>query len=423
MKVQIQKNLLVNALEKMHDVSTKALIPDFNFSGRITIDTQPSKVVFTSSNGCITARYEITDVDDPNIKGNEKGKVTTDAVKLRDSVRKIITDESSSLIELFDDGSTLHIKDATSKRKKLVKLPRENQHHKTSSIQKPDTDSTFVESDPLFRGIATVLPFQSRAGYKFAYQVVLFHWIGKELRLVCGDGALFAIFTFPRDSRDKSKREMKRTIPGVQLSVISSLLMDSSSIEMAWADKATLWIREETKNGEGGIELMVRGLPEIDYVSYDKHAYRFDEAKAYVDVKISDLSEVAGLLGVLRDKEREEQGKCASHVLTAPSSDGLMHFEITKNQGKWQCEYEIPAIYHDLGDQPTFQSLYAHLFFDSPAHAARHPYLRLYLIEETDTVNARDVSLGAASDDGIPIIEEEPDNCQLTFFFAAIKDD
>jgi len=90
---------------------------------------------------------------------------------------------------------------------------------------------------------------------------------------------------------------------------------------------------------------------------------------------------------------------------------------------EYGAKYEIPAIYHDLGDQPTFQSLYAHLFFDSPAHAARHPYLRLYLIEETDTVNARDVSLGAASDDGIPIIEEEPDNCQLTFFFAAIKDD
>ncbi len=418
MKVQIQKKLLVDALEKMHDVSTKALIPDFNFSGRVTIEAQSSKVVFSSSNGCVTAKYEITDADDPNIKNADKGKVTVDAVKLRDSVRKIITEDSTSPIELFDNGSTLLIKDATSKRKKLVRLPRENAHHKTSMIKKPDGDSSFVETDPFLRGISTVLPFQCRASYKFAYQVVCFHWIGKELRIVCGDGGLFAIFTFPRDARDKSKREIKRTIPGVQLSIISTLIQNSTNIELSWTDQAVLWIKDDT-----GVELVARGLPSIDYIGYDKHAYRFDEAKAYIDVKISDLSEVSGLLNVLHDKEREEQGKCASCVLSAPIEDGLVHFEITKDQGKWQCEYEIPAVYHDLGDQPSFKSLYAHLFFDSPAHAARHPYLRLYLIKETDTVNVRDVDLGEVDKNGIPTIKEEPDNCELTFFFAAIKDE
>jgi len=66
MKVQIQKNLLVDALDKMYEVSTKALLPDFNMSGRVTVQVKNSSVVFTSSNGLISAKCEITGNDDPN---------------------------------------------------------------------------------------------------------------------------------------------------------------------------------------------------------------------------------------------------------------------------------------------------------------------------------------------------------------------
>ena len=58
MKVQIQKKLLLSALEKMYTVSTKALLPDFNLSGRVTIEVKKSKVIFTSSNGFIHVNCE-----------------------------------------------------------------------------------------------------------------------------------------------------------------------------------------------------------------------------------------------------------------------------------------------------------------------------------------------------------------------------
>lgn len=420
MKVQIQKNLLMNALEKMHDVSTKALIPGFSFTGRVTIEVQSSKVLFASSNGCITVQSKITDVDDKNIKGADRGVVTTDSVKLRNSVAKIATSEPSTPLELYDDGNTLMIRDPTSKRKKLVKLPREeSDHHKISVIKKPEGDSSWMETENFLRGVKTVIPFQSTRGYKPEYQVVCFHWTGKESRIICGDGGLFAIFTIKRHSRDTSKREIKRTVPTVQMDVIASLVQGSSELEIVWKQKDVLWIKDDC-----GVELIARGLPDIDYVAYHEHGYMFEDAKAYSDIKISDLTEVSDLLGVLRDKEKEEQGKTHSCFFTAPSQlDGHVHFEITADQGKFQCEYEIPAVYHDLGDMPGFRSRYAHLFFDNPVHAARHPYLRFYLIEEKGTINARDVDLGEPDDNGIPLIKDEPDNCSLTFFFAALKDD
>ena len=419
MKVQIKKKLLVNALEKMYDVSTKALLPDFNFSGKVTIEAQGSRVLFTSSNGCVTAQIEITETDDPGIANCDKGIFTVDSVKIRDSVRRIVTESSSTPIEWYDDGNVIVLRDSESKRKKLVKLPRENAHHKTSTVAVPDGESVFMETEYFLEGVKTVAPFETVIGYQTHYQVVCFHWIGKESRIICGDGGQFAIFTVPRHQKDQSKRELKRTAPCAQLDVVSSLVVDSSELEMRWKDKSVLWIKTK------GVELIMKGLPNIDYVSYHNNAYRFDEAVAYLDIKISDLIEVCNLLGVLHDKEREDQGKIHSCVLEAPSSDGHVKFEITQKQGKFQCEYEIPATYYDLGTCPKFTAKYAHLFFDSPARASRHSYIRVYFMDKTKTLvsNARDVELGELDKNDIPLIKEEEDNCSISFFFAAIRDD
>ena len=418
MKVQIQKKLLLSALEKMYTVSTKALLPDFNLSGRVTIEVKKSKVIFTSSNGFIHVNCEITDTDDPGITNNTPGIVTTDSVKLRDSVKLIKTEDISTPIELTDDGQALVIKDTSAKRTKLVKLPRENQHHKTSIITKPDGDSLFFETDHFISGVKTVLPFQSKAGYKLEYQVVCFHWVGKDVRLICGDGAVFAVFTTSRHSKDANKRELKRTMPCNQLAVLADLISECSEIEMVWKDKSSMWVKTNT-----GMEVFVRGLPDVDYIAYDTNAFRFDEATALTDVKVEDLKEAAELLGVLRDKEKEEQGKPHTFHWVSPSADGFMKLEIKQDQGKFSCEYEIPALYYNLNNKPVFKSLYAQWFFDSFTHAAKNPYLRFYFIEEVGVVNVRDVDLGSNDDNGIPLIKENVSGTSLSFFFAAIREE
>ena len=57
MKVHIEKNKLIDALEKMYNVSTRSLLPDFNETGRVTIEVKSNKVFFTSSNGHLIVNW------------------------------------------------------------------------------------------------------------------------------------------------------------------------------------------------------------------------------------------------------------------------------------------------------------------------------------------------------------------------------
>lgn len=430
MKVQINKDDLVDVLEKMYIVSTKSLIPNFEKVGRVTIEVKKSgRAVFTSSNGCLMAQQE-ADAQ----SGFEQGKCTTDSIRLRNAVKKIATKSPSDPIEFSVSDDTLVIRDAGSKRRKMVKLPvemGEKPHHDTEIVKRPDGDSLFMKSDDFGRGFRAVIPFQSKATYPPKYQTVYMHWKGNETRMICGDGALFAIMSFPRHSKDSHKREFKRAIITSQLTVIANLFgisiedadIDTNApqdIEMIWKDKTTLWLKS------GKLEVLARGLPEIDYINYESNAYRLSEARALVDIKQSDLKEVTDMLTALQDKQRAEQGKTHSCFVTVPSSPGHIRFDIKKAQGKFQCEYEIPAEYYDLGDQPSFKCCYAHLFFSSPCQTMRHEYLRLYLLDEVGAgvVNGRDANLGDKDRDGIPVVKDEEDgNGTFQFFFARLPDD
>lgn len=416
MKVKIAKNLLMDVLEKMHSGATKSLLPDFNFTGRISINAQKTGVQFTTSNGFIIVNCNLSDLDDPNIKNCEPGSCTVDAIKFRDSVKNITTDTPVIPIELFDDGKTLSIRDTISKRKKIVKLPRESQIHASDKVKRPDGESFFFETEHFVKGIKTVAPFRCPVTYDPKNQVILFHWKGKETRLICGDGSVFAVFSFPRNSNDKSKAATERTLLSDQALVIAGLVGDSKTVEMVWKDKDVLWIKANN------VEMLVRGQPDVDYMQYETHAYRAEEAKACLDIKIDDLSEVSALLGVLRDKEREEEGsKCHSCFLEAPSDTDVVKFEITADQGRFQCEYEVPGKYFDLNNYPQHRASYAHLWLGSIAHVIRHPYLRFYFIGEK-TVNVRDADLGDPDQNGIPVVKDEPDGCSLSFFFASMRE-
>ena len=423
MKVQINKDDLVNVLEKMYSVSTKSLIPNFDKTGKVTVEVKENgRTVFTSSNGCLTAQQEVK-----AHSGFDQGMCTTDSVRLRDTVKSIITESSSDPIELHANDGMLIIRDVNTKRRKMVKLPQEMEHHKTKIVKRPDGDSLFMKSSDFSRGFRAVIPFQSKGTYPPRWQTICMHWTGKEVRMICGDGGLFAIQSFPRHSKDSNKREFKRAIITSQLAVIANLVEDNvtdidtdtpNDIEMIWKDKTTLWL----KSGE--IEIIACGLPEIDYINYESNAYRLGEAKAYADIKRVDLEEVTKVLTALQDKERAEQGKTHSCFIKIPSSPGHIRFDIRKTQGKFQCEYEIPVEYYNLGDQPSFECCYAHLFFSSPSQVMRHEYLRLYLISETGVgvVNGIDADLGNKDRDGVPVVKKE-ENGTLQFFFARLDDD
>jgi hypothetical protein len=416
MKVQIAKNVLTNVLDKMYSCATKALFPEFNNPGKVTVNVQKNKVLFTTSNGFIVVNQTIDDIEDPNIANCEPGICTVDAIKFRDSVKNIKTQAPASAIELFDDGQVLQIRDTDSKRKKLVKLPRESQAHASDKVKRPDGQTFHFETEHFVKGVTTVAPFKWPGSYDPKFQVILFHWLAKETRFICADGSVFAVFNSPRSSKDKSKAAVERTILCDQALVAVSLVEGSQTMEMVWEDKDSLWIKA------GNVELIIKGQPDVNYTKYESHAYRHEEAKSIMDIKIEDLSEVNALLRVLRDKEREgDQLKCHSCFVHAPSSDGLVKFEITADQGKFQCEYEVPCVYYDVNNYPVHSKAYAHLWLDTISAAVQHDYLRFYFIGDR-TVNVRDADLGDPDQNGIPQIKDEPDSCSLHFFFAAIRE-
>jgi len=414
MKVQIEKDVLVRALDKMVDVSTKALVPDFNETGRVTIEVKPNKILFTSTNGHLIANLEVN----TGFSIKEVGKATTDSVKLRDSVKRIVTESVSSLIEISDKNEVFIASDSSGKRKKLVKLPTYS-HHKKIEIRKPaDSDSRFFETDHFIKGVRSVSPFQWGKGYKLHYQCVLFHWLEKETRFVCGDGAIFAIMTMPKNPKETTKKEVKRLAQVDQLLVITSIIEDSKEVELCWGKDHIIYIK-----ADNGLELVLKGTPQVQYIAYDNNAFRFDEAKAFVDVEVKMLKEVADLIGVLRDEERISQGKTHATLFEASSDNSNLLFKVTNKQGKFQCEYEIPAQYYNVKDQAKFSSTYAHLFLDRLVHSADHEHLRFYLIEEDGVCNVKDVDLLDSKDDnGVPLIKENQDDCKLTYFFAAISE-
>lgn len=410
MRVEIPRNQLIDAVNKMCDVSTRALVPDFNNNGLITIDAQDKQLVLVSSNGHLIARNII------NIVPESVGVATVEAVRLKNVLHNIKTSSENDLISLEDKNGVVFVKDATSKLKRVVKLPKEMyDHNHKKEISKFAGDSLVFESDHFTKGVKRVSGFQSRGGYKPEYQLVLFHCTKDETRMVCGDGTIFAIFTTPRHV-NSSKKEYKKLIPADQLLLINSLVSGSGQISLTWGDSSVFL---ETDNG---IELCLKGLPNIKYIAYDIHAFRSSEAKAIVDIKVEDVHSAAGLVGALKDQEKIDLYQVLSCLITASDTEDHIKFEVTQKQSKCQCEYEVPAQYYNIQDQPSFSSVYAHLFLDGPASSARNEYLRFFLVDEDSIMIVKDVNLAESGENGVPRIKENSDGCSLSFFFSSISD-
>ncbi len=415
MKVQIKKSLLIDALEKIAHVSTRALVPDYNHNGLTTVEVRPKEVLFSGSNGHLSARYTVTATDDTSISANNKpGVATIDSLKFRDAAKCIATQDDSAPLTLSVEKGSLVIEDASSKRKKRVKLPIDTYNHPKQEIRRPsDATAHVFESDHFIAAVNLVSPFVSRKGYKPEYTMLLFHWINNEVRFVCGNGSIFGLYTVPQHSDDKASGEKKRLVPVDQILIINSLIPTSQDVTVFWDKQINMYLEV------GRLQMSLKGIPDPPYIAYDTNAFRFEEAKAIIDVKVEDLLEATSVVSVLHDKEKEGQGEALSCFMKTPSADGLMKLEITEKLSKFQCEYEVPmSNFHDLG-QVSFNSLYANSFLQQPAALARHSYLRFYLIDEKGVMIVRDADLLDEKDsNGIVKIKDEPDGSILTFFFS-----
>ena len=418
MKVKMQKCVLLDALEKMNEVSTKAILPVFDFSGRVTIEVEDKQVVFSSSNGALEARWTVTEKEDANIVDDSTpGICTVDSIKIRDCVEHLKTESTSSLVSLDADASTVKIK-AVGSRKKFAQLPTDPNHHKIDTEYPSKGEGHIFEYEWFSKAIRTVAPFCPSRQYKPLYSLALFHWLPdqKTTRVVCGDGMLFAIYAFPQDVRDKTKKECSRLIPVDQLLVMEKVLEGSTQINFLWKKKDQVYISAENSQ----IEMRLKGIPDLQYIAYANHAYQFEKAKAIADIEVENLNEGVSLCAALRNKEQEAQGQFNKCYIIAPNKDNNMEFILS--DGNFKGEYEVPVNYYNIDDQAEINLEYAVLFLDSVSKACKHKYLRFYFVDDAGMLNVRETDLSTEKDEnGVPKIKENEDGSCLSFFFTSVK--
>ena len=169
--------------------------------------------------------------------------------------------------------------------------------------------------------------------------------------------------------------------------------------------------------------MLLKGIPDESYISYEKHAYRTDSAKGIIDIKNDDLSEAAALIGACRDKELEGEGGFHSYRFWI-GSDGL-ELEFVVDEGKYHCDFSCPVDFYPLSAD-AFKSAYASTYLtDLSKMSADAPMTRFYCVDESATIIAEPVDLDENTKDenGVPVVKSNGDNSKLTMFFAAVVDD
>jgi DNA polymerase III sliding clamp (beta) subunit (PCNA family) len=414
-KLKIKKDQLVAVLDKMYEVSTKSIKAEYDMADRVTVDIEPKQVIFLSSNGNLDAKSKLTEQDDASILDNEPGSFTVTTSKFREMVKNLPTDSMSTVLSIDEDGDMLRVADPSRKRR-LVKLQKDSRPHKLN-FSKPKNKVHNFEKALFSRAISKVSPFMTTMGYKIKYLMTCIHFLPDETRFICGNGSIFAIFRFKDIAQDITDQTgIKYIIPTKQSLLINNLLSDCDKVSISWESATQCHI-----DLNNGTELVLKGIPSLDYIAYDNHAFRMNDAKAIVDIPIKEFKAAVQSIESCKDKERDKGGFSCDFQATR-DADGITHLSI--NEGNYQCDCSTNGDYYNLGDKPSFVSSYTSDCLLKVAGASEHEYVRLYCIEEGGIMVAETVNLlSQKNDKGVPEIKDEEDTTKLSFFFCAHKND
>lgn len=422
MKFLMTKAHLVEALTKMNEVATKGIKADYEKAHRVTIKVEDDKVNFLSSNGLLDAHWEVTTETDSNLKCEKKGSATVDvpvARRIAASIGGGSVKDNIIAVSLQGDASpALHMKDADAKSKKLGKMVTCPDGH-NFTISKPRSGFSYTfESEELQRGVATSAKYVAKRNYLPRYMMMCLHFLKDQTRFVCGDGSRFGILSFKfQDGKLNANIEddsgKKFIMPCDQAQIIANVCSDACNIEMIYKNEQTCYIKPQS-----ALTLLLHGIPNDQYISYEKHAFNFDDAELVVDVQRSDFEEGMLLIGAVEDKEQLEQG--GFHHCDFEIKDGRANFVV--REARYQADFDCEATTYSDGE---YASCYAWAYLRDVAQATDKSIVRFYCIDPERTIIAEPVEPddGAKNEMGIPGHKKDTDNPKLSFFFAAASDE
>lgn len=409
MKFTLRKDKFSDALSKMVKIGTRSVKSEFDMAGRVTIDASANKVVFYSSNGFLQGRYQLTEHDDPNLKGSTPGKVTVNVNVLRDVVSAIGGPRrKDATLGVEFDGKMLHIEEVGAKGKKSkAKLETQDSHHEIAFSEKPKGFRYNFNTADFVNAITVVGRYQSTMSYRLRYQMICLHFMPEHVRFICGDGMRFAILTQVHEGNDGAVTDeagLKHIIPTDQANIIASVLSPDESISTAvvYESETACYILPQS-----GLSIYLNGIPAEPYIAYDKHAYRFDKAQDLLEVPTENLVEGMALVAAVEDREIAREG--AFHSARFSAGEGSP-FRLLVDENRYQCDFSCDAEFKKLSDKAYFESQYAARFLNDVAQAAyslNKSMVRFYCIDEKETIIATPTN---------------GDDKDLVFFFAAALD-
>jgi hypothetical protein len=419
------KEQLAEALVKMAEVGTKGIKTDYEKAFRVTMKVEDDKVNFLSSNGLLNVHWEVTSEGDKNLKCEDNGTATVDvavAKKIVDSIGGSRKDNVIAVSVEGDASPALHMKDVDSKGKKLAKMVTFPEDH-TFNIPKPRSGFTYIfESEEFQNGIGTTGKYVARRNYTPRYMMLCLHFLKDETRFVCGDGSRFGILRFrlDKDNPDIEDDSGKKFIlPCDQAQIISHLCSadDATKIEMIYKNEQTCYIKPQGSN----LTLLLHGIPNDQYISYEKHAFNFDDAKTVMDLQRPDFAEGMLLIGAVEDKEQQEK-EGGFHHCDFVVDGKAQKANFIKENARFQAEFDCDAtIYGD----PEYVACYAHQYLKEVGQASDKPIVRFYCIDPDRTILVEPVDPDDSEKNemGVPGHKKGTDNPKLSFFFAAARDD
>ena len=425
MKFLMTKEKLVEALTKMAEVGTKGIKADYEKAFRVTMKTDDDKVGFSSSNGLLDVHWEVTSDSDPNLKCEDAGSVTVNVDVARKIAASIGGSRKDNVIVVNLEGDVLHMKDADTKGKKQAKMVTFAEGH-TFHISKPQKGFTYMfESEEFQRGISTAGKYVARRDYLPRYLMMCLHFLKNETRFVCGDGSRFGILGFKLDNANPDIEDdagKKFILPCDQAQIIASLCAAEADkkVQMTYKNEQTCYV----KPFESNLTLLLHGIPNDQYISYDKHAFNFDKAQTVVDISRPDLEEGMLLIGAVEDKERVKEGGFhhCDFVVKGGKAGLSPCSNFVVSEARFQADFECDVTVYG---EAEYSSCYAHEYLRDVVLSSDKPVVRFYCIdpERTIIVEPVDPDDGEKNEMGVPGHKDGTNNPRLSFFFAAAKDD
>lgn len=408
MKFSMKCGNLINALDRMNRIGTKGIKTDYELSGHVTMDVQDSKVLFKTSNGYLSGCLEVTRETDSALSITKTGKSTVDVAVFR-NIAKVIGGEDI-VVNVEESDGLLHILHSEGRKKKKTKIEVHKNHH-DFEIKKDPKGFSYDFPVGILRQGFSVGKYKSPMQHRIEYHMICIHFMKEQIRFICGSGMIFCILSYIADGKQDVAGEVlappsvddngkKCIIPADQADIITSVIgNDTSKLTITYDSYTSCFI-----NSHNGMLLHLKGMPNIEYIKYEEHAFGNSKAiEAVVEVQNSDFVDGINLVNSVRDKQAENEGMF--HTAKFEAAEGK-DVKISVSEGRYQCEFICPSNFKKLL-APEFSSEYAAAFLTHVAEACGgKDIVRFNCSDRYGTITAS------------PCMEKGTDNPSILFFFS-----